>query len=483
MKKALGFLLAASMVANMAFAEPSGQVLLNGSDFDVKFFGSLKTFPTFSSNLNFNSKTSTGDWIIDESGPMADHSTRNEIRLGWTGQGEDWKFLVILESDFVLNKANADRGQDSTVSTLVDDSGMSGEDFGIEKLDFEYDFGPLAVITGWNTKFLDIQTGGVLYGDDHPYIGLKGGDSDLNWEVLYLMIQDDIDVDGDSSLGVKPFDGNSLDWRAYTAKLNVNVSDGFIVSPFYAFSDNAKVGHADAQTHYFGVEAYGNLGVVTPRAEFVYAYGSADGGAADYDISGYAGHASIDVNVSPEFTPYAGITFLSGDGDDTDNDIEAFNSITNIGRYTPTFGIENALVYRYVPTLGSHLYSSSFDLLAKGGATPGYGGISNSGRGSAPGLYQYGVGAKGAIEDFSYKTQVMVFNFADQGGLEDIYGTSIDSYVGTEADLRLLYKFSKHFSLGNTLAVFVPGDAIEDIYGPDYDDTAILDTVELIWGW
>ena len=68
-----------------------------------------------------------------------------------------------------------DRG--ARVGEISNDIGMTGEDFGVEKLDFSYDFTshglPVTVQTGWNTKWLDIETGGVLYGDDHPYIDLK----------------------------------------------------------------------------------------------------------------------------------------------------------------------------------------------------------------------------------------------------------------------------------------------------------------------
>jgi hypothetical protein len=45
------------------------------------------------------------------------------------------------------------------------------------------------------------------------------------------------------------------------------------------------------------------------------------------------------------------------------------------------------------------------------------------------------------------------------------------------------YAFSNHFLIANTFAAFEPGDAIEDRWGDDFDDTALANTIELIWSW
>ncbi len=449
----------------------SGKVKAKSSDIDIEMFGALKTYPHFMDNIDFNDHHTKYDRILDESGFMKNHSIRNEIRLGWQAKADNWDFLIILESDFTLSKANTDRGANNTDPL---DSGMTGEDFGVEKLNFGYNFGPFKVNTGWNTKFLDLQSGGILYGDDHPYIGFTGNFNDWNWEALYLIIQDEIDNKG----GV--FDGDDLDWRVYTLRLAHEWS-GMTLAPIYAFSDNED---HDAKVHYIGLEGYGKIGIMTPRFEFIYADGDQDvSGGGDNDIQAWGAYASVDFEVDKSFIPYIGGYYLSGDDDPGDDDMEAFNGITNISRYTPTFGMENAFVYRYVPALGSHLYSNNFNTL---GSSPGYGGISNSSKGDAPGMYMLGAGAKGSLgEKLSYKTQIMYFAFAEEDGLEDLgYGNGdVDDEVGYEFDLRLTYKFNNHFSLGNVLSVFVPGDGIEDILGDEFDETAIMDTVEMVWGF
>ncbi|MFW5901814.1 MAG: hypothetical protein ACOCTS_02115, partial [Thermodesulfobacteriota bacterium] len=90
---------------------------------------------------------------------------------------------------------------------------------------------------------------------------------------------------------------------------------------------------------------------------------------------------------------------------------------------------------------------------------------------------------------FSYKTQFQYFWFEETGALEDLrdddgtplYAEDIDDEIGWEFDLQLTYHFTSHFSIGNVISIFDPGDGIEDLRGSDYDETAYLDTIELIW--
>ncbi len=454
-----------------AFAKMgSGQMSAKSKDVDVEFFGSVKAYPHFMKDVNFNDDFDGR--ILDENGWMSNHSVRNEARIGWKGTGDNWGFLVILESDFNMSKVNGDRGEDSDTGPAT--SGMSGSSFGLEKLDVYYDFANFRLSTGWNTKFLDINSGGLLYGDDHPYLALSGKIGDkTSWEALYIMIQDDI-----STVGA--MDADDLDWRAYTMRAAIDLG-GYTLAPMYAFSDNNA---HEAQVHYLGVEGYGKVGIVTPRFELIYATGDMDkdtGLTQDYDIEGWAAYASVEFDLGKQFNPYVGFSWLSGDDDANDDDLDAFNAIGNISRYTATFGMENAMIYRYNAALGTHLYSNTFNML---GSTQGYGGISNSSKGDAPGMLMLGMGAKGQLtEELCYKAQLMYFELDDTGALEDIAGYDIDEEMGWEFDLQLTYKLNNHFSIGNTLSIFEPGDGVEDIMGNDYDDTAYLDTVEFIWNF
>lgn len=465
------------LLSGPAFADLGmGKVTPTTTDVGVQIFGSLKTFPHFVDNLDFNEADTGLDFVLDESGIIDDDemTVRNEFRLGVKGGGENFKFLAILESDFALDKENVDRG--ARIGEISNDIGMTGEDFGVEKLDFSYDFTshglPVTVQTGWNTKWLDIETGGILYGDDHPYIGLKGSSDGISWEVMNLIIYDR------TANAPGALNAESPDWRVYSAKLAFPAGD-MKVSPFYAYSDNnAK----NADVHYFGIQAFGKVGNISPKMEFVYALGEKDnftatGGTAD--ISAFGGFASIEVSAGDMFNPYVGGYYISGDDDAGDEDIEAFNPITNISRYAGPFAMENAFIYRYVPALGTHLYSNTFDTLGGGGS--GYGGISNSASANSPGMYNLGIGTKGATGKWSYKAQLLHFWFSEVGALEQIEGKSIDDAVGLEFDLQVTYHFSKNFSLGNVISVFDPGDGVQDLRGNDYDEMALINTVEFTW--
>ena len=439
---------------------------------DIQLFGSMRTFPHFVGNLDFNDDHTEYDWILDESGIIDNDevTVRNEFRLGVKGGGENWKFLAIMESDFALDKGNVDRG--SRAGEISNDLGMTGEDFGVEKLEFSYDFSshglPAAVETGWNTTFVDLETGGLFYGDDHPYFSLAGGTDGTRWEILALLINDTASRDGDS---------DENDWQVYTAKITMPVGD-LKVCPFYGYSDNQT---RDANVHYLGVQAYGTIGGLTPKAEFVYALGRKDNFLSDgnnADISAFGGFASIEAAVAGMCNPYFGGYYISGDDNAADDKIKAFNPITNIARYAGPFGMENAFIYRYVPVLGTHLYSNSFDTL---GAAAGYGGISNSASADSPGMINLGIGAKGAMGNWSYKAQFIYFWFEETAALEDIEGRSIDNEVGFEFDLQVTYRFSKHFSLGNVVSIFDPGNGIQDLRGEDFDQIAFVDAVEFQW--
>jgi len=308
-----------------------GQMSPKSNDINVSWFGSLKTYPSWMSNLDFGGGGGL-DWMLDENGILADHNVRNELRMGWKGGNDTFDFMIILEADFNLDKNNTDRGanRDSATYQILQDQGMNGGEFGVEKLDIGYNFGPFRIHTGWTTRWLDIKTGGLVYGDDHPYIGLTGNlGENFSWEADYTIVYDATTRSDD----ITPFNGTKLDWRFYSVKgmykIPSGFAKGFVISPFYAFSDNNDTQTNNAQVSYFGLEGYGKIGMFTPRFEIAYADGSTDDNAAgqDYDISAMAAFASVDVEVCPGFIPYLGIKWEEGDSDPTDDDIEAFNAI------------------------------------------------------------------------------------------------------------------------------------------------------------
>jgi hypothetical protein len=83
MKKLIVFAMAVTFLAFPLTAFGTmGQMTPASKDINVEFFGSMKTYPTLMSQLNFNDNTDEGDWMLDESGIMTDHNIRNEVRVG-----------------------------------------------------------------------------------------------------------------------------------------------------------------------------------------------------------------------------------------------------------------------------------------------------------------------------------------------------------------------------------------------------------------
>ena len=118
------------------------------------------------------------------------------------------------------------------------------------------------------------MTGGLVYGDDHPYIGLTGNiGENFKWEADYTIVYDATTRSDD----ITPFNGTKLDWRFYSVKgiykIPSGFAKGFVISPFYAFSDNNDTQTNNAQVSYFGLEGYGKIGMLTPRFEIAYADG------------------------------------------------------------------------------------------------------------------------------------------------------------------------------------------------------------------
>jgi len=457
----------------------SGKVSAKSSDIDISIFGHLKVFPHFISDPDFNDDDTPYDFLLSEAGTLDNDtvSVAHEFRLGFLGKGNNWSFMSILESNFVFDKNNTDRGARAGEPL---DSGMTGEDFGIEKLEFTYNFSdygfPVTLETGWNTKHLDWETGALCYLDDHPYVGLKGNFNDISWELLSAFVYDN---PGTSPVGSD--DADALDWEIYTLKFSMPVAT-MKVAPFYAYSDNQA---RESKVSYFGIETYGKIGILSPKAEIVYATGDRDdlpvggGDIEDADVEAFAAFGYLEANLEPSINPYLGGYYIQGDNDASDDDIEAFNAITNAAQYTHTFGMTNGFMYQYVPVIGTHIYSNSPSMLGK---NSGYGGISNSASAESPGMYSFGLGCKGAVGDLTYKTQLQKIYLEETGALEEVTGVSdIDDVLGWQYDLLLTYQFSDHFSIGNCISIFEPGDAVEDLRGDDYDETAIMDTIEMKW--
>lgn len=468
MRKGVVVLLAVVLVA--VFALPAMA--------DVSFFGTARVVPTYYSNFDFD-KNHADVATLNEGGLTFGEHIRGELRLGWKAGGDKWKISMIAESDLIYNKNNADRSYYSNaVNTATNNTPNAGAEFGIERAEFSYAFAPaFEVFTGWPISSVDIGTGGLLYGDDHPVIGFRGKVTDMfKYQLVYISIQNTPTI-GASESSVKG------DWRAYFLKPEFTVGTGIAkmtLSPILLFSDNRA---ADAKIAYYGLEGIGQFGFIKPSFEAIYADGEFRG-TPTREIKSWAAFAGVEAAVSKVVNPYIAVRYTRGDGNKNDTDVEGFAGITDIGRFTPLMGMDGNILGEHLSSGGfynSPLYSYAPDRAGGGNA---YGGIGNGSSGNNPGSRIIAVGARGAVNDFSYKAQLFGIWFDKTNNLTPGAGKTAqpDKYAGTTFDLMLKYDFSKNFYTSYIFSAFLPGDGIKDQQATTANDTfASLHTVNLVW--
>jgi hypothetical protein len=465
MRKSIVVLFAAVLVA--AFAAPAMA--------EISFFGTARVLPTYYSNFDFNDNLPDAP-TLNEGGLIMGEHIRNELRLGWKAGGDKWKIMMIAEADLIAEKDTADRSFYNTGTKGTPAAANAGGEFGIERVELNYTFAPALVLsTGWNIRAADIRTGGLLFGDDHPFIELGGKlTENLKYALTYIAINN-----RQLTAGVSPV---ADDWRAYLLKFNAIVGSGdvkFDLSPLVLLSDNKM---RNAKVFYYGIEGTGQIGMIKPSFEFIFADGEFRG--TNLDIKSYAAFAGVEAAVSKAFNPYVAFRYAKGDDNSSDNDVEGFVGITDIARFTPLMGMDgNILGEALGNPYGNALYSYAPERRTAGNL---YGGISNAGSGNNPGHMIAALGAKGAVsEALSYKAQVFLIWYDQTKNLPVGAGKSIsevDDYAGTTFDLQLSYKFSPNFSTYLIYSTFVPGDGIKDQLATTADDTpAQLASLGLVW--
>jgi hypothetical protein len=436
---------------------------------EISFFGNARIMPTYYSNFDFDDNKPDAPTLNEGGFTMGEH-VRSELRLGWKAGGDKWKIMMIAETDLIMEKDTADRSfYTAATKGAPTASPNAGSEFGIERAEFTYAFAPAFVLaTGWNIRAADIKTGGLLFGDDHPFIEFGGKLAEnFSYALDYIIVNN-----RQLTAGLSPI---TDDWRVYMLKLNAIVGAGdakFDLSPFVLYSDNRL---RNAKVYYYGIEGTGQIGMIKPSFEFVYADGEFRS-PSTVDIKAWAAFGGVELAVSKVFNPYVAVRYATGDDNSGDNEAEGFVGITDIGRFTPLMGMDgNILGETMGNPYGNTLYSYAPE---RKFATHQYGGISNLGSGDNPGHMIVAFGAKGAVsEQLSYKVQAFMIWYDKTGNIligagKPGAGTPItEDYAGTTFDLQLAYKFSPNFSTSLILSGFVPGDGIKDQLASTADDT------------
>jgi len=466
---------------------------------DLEFVIQGKLQPTYFSNFDLDSNvddpaTATSAGAVD----VGDEHVRAEIRYGAIAKGEDWSAKLILENDFSLDANTVDRA-------------FRGERWGLERAYFTYQFNPALVLqAGWEFKNLDLASGGMLYGDDHPLFGVMGDTSWGGYDVYWMPIINGLSSGGSGFLGGTEAEAVSgdLDWDVFAGKLDFDLGAAGRLSPMVAYSDNEQF---DNTATWFGAEYVGSFGLVNVRAEGLGVLGSFDGGQVKFrdgvivpagaanldgdDIAAFAAYVAAEVPINEAFNPYVSFRWNSGDDDPFDDDVGGWLGITDVARFSPLYGLNGQFLGWQPaanPALSSLLFGLALDdsgpaggngLAPENGAT--YGGIQNGGTGLNPGQIMLAVGSSGSLAaispKLSYHAQVFAMWYDTTAGLEVLPGAKADvaTYAGTEVDAEIKWQFNENFSSRLVGSVFVPGQGVKDATGAD--DVGGLGMLELLW--
>ena len=452
---------------------------------DISFFGTARVVPTYFKDFDFNKNRADVATLV-EGGFVSGEHIRGELRLGWKAGGDKWKVMMIAESDLIYNKNNADRSFYTSAQIPATGSANAipnaGAEFGIERAEFSYMFAPaLELFTGWPISAVDIGTGGLLYGDDHPIIGFRGKITDnIKYQLVYVSIQNTPQIAVSESTVAR-------DWRVYFLKPEFTFGTGSAkgtVSPILLFSDNRG---ANAKIFYYGLEGIGQIGMIKPSFEVIVADGEFRT-TPKVDIKSLAAFAGVELALNKAFNPYVAYRYTKGDDNAGDNEAEGFVGVTDIGRFTPLMGMDGNILGENLAS-GASLFNSplySYAPERAGTAGRAYGGISNGGNGNNPGSHIFALGAKGSLDDFvkslSYKTQAFLIRYDKTGNLVKTAGGSVDKAAGVTFDLQLMYAFSPNFSASYIFSMFSPGDGIKDqLPAGAASTTASINTVNLVW--
>lgn len=466
---------------------------------DVSFFGTARVVPTYFSNFDFDKNKADVPTLV-EGGFVSGEHIRGELRLGWKAGGDKWKVMMIAESDLIYNKNNADRsfysapginpsGTNATQLGGVNSIPNAGAEFGIERAEFSYAFSPaLELFTGWPISSVDIGTGGLLYGDDHPIIGFRGKITDnIKYQLVYVSIQNTPQVGvAESSL--------ARDWRVYFFKPEFTVGTANMkgtLSPIVLFSDyrgNGIPSGPTAKVYYYGLEGIGQFGMIKPSFEVIVSDGEFRTTPV-VKIKSMAAFAGVELAFNKAVNPYIAYRYTQGDNDKT-GDAKGFVGITDIGRFTPLMGMDGNILGENLAS-GASLFNSPLYSYAPERAGGGnvYGGISGAASGNNPGEHIIALGIKGDLSDFakglSYKSQLFLIKYDKTGNLVKGAGKpagSVDKAAGITFDLQAMYTFSPNFSVNGIYSMFAPGDGIKDqLASTAASTTASLYTMNLVW--
>lgn len=226
--------------------------------------------------------------------------------------------------------------------------------------------------------------------------------------------------------------GDSLDQFIYGGHANYFGIENYSIEPFIYYQKNNSAESLSRISLGFYVK--GNLSYLTHETELVYQTGNYKSGSNDIDIAAFMAAFNIKYHFQGKTKPYfyAGIDYLSGDNNFTDNKNSTFNTL--YGTNHKFYGFMDYFIN--IPT-------STYNA----------------------GLFDTHIGG-GLNLNEKLKIDIKIHLFKSSSELTLISGKESNDF-GIESDFTAVYKYSKKFTIQGGISFFAPGEIFKETKGED----------------
>ncbi len=225
---------------------------------------------------------------------------------------------------------------------------------------------------------------------------------------------------------------DTLDASVYGAYSNIIFDENYSIQPFVIYYNSEKAAYPFGNIT-AGLYVTGKSGGFFHETEFAFQSGSRKDNVDQY-LSAFMAALNLGYNFDVSAKPVikAGVDYLSGDNDPTDNKVKVFNTLfaTNHKYY----GFMDYFINIPADTYGLGL----MDIHASVGITP--------------------------IENFMIDFKGHLFNSAEDYTLAN---NEKSKAFGTEFDITLKYKYNQAVTLQGGVSFFSPGDIFKETRGAD----------------
>lgn len=508
--------------------EPAFRAPVQAGDFKLNFFGQIEADFEQRDNYDFNDD-------LQDAGSRVDNFIEQESRWGMDAVADRFKFHLMVEQEELFDRdVDADPsffhlerawGQYSFdwFDLRVGLQLFSADPVGLVYADDDWGVRVFKAHPGWSWNlawFKKQSADGEAVGAGPGQTLGTGGFEDQDIFVVNAEFQLP-NLLGEGSLMFTPFFVHNRDRRPLN---NLPAATGLSTTAADVSRVTAGGARSSGQdVYYLGFFQRSKLGPLATRLGFAYAFGNDDTGISsatlqDTDISAWNLFADVAYPIG-SLTLTAGVFVNSGDDDPNDGDANGYAAQSDF----EIFGSDALWVDDQIKVLGvaddniipEGLSGAQTTRIRNGGVNAVSGFVTNSNATTpirATGFYRPGGGQFSLQQNFGNPGMIAVdlranyratdtlalelgatyFRLYTNGGLFGFDGPvnpgnagtvpskAVDSEdLGYEVNAKAVWRFGKYFRLTPTLAIFIPGEATEQLAGAD--DVALHGMIEAMW--